>query len=108
MPKLLFKQIASVKYRKCQIKFRIWCSRWRLKLNVTNSKVFHFSEEKRSEGTSFKFTNGNEIIDRVTQYKYLGLYSTNLWIFPRCEEALARSGGRSLAGIILKFKSFKG
>ena len=50
-----------------------WCSKWCLKVNANKSKVMHV-RPKRLVRTEKDFVLGNELLDVVNNYKYLGFY----------------------------------
>jgi hypothetical protein len=57
-----------------------YCNRWKLKINVTKTKVMVFSKGKRKL-SQFNFTIDNQHIEAVEKYKYLGVilsYNGNL------------------------------
>ena len=50
-----------------------WCSKWCLKVNKNISKVMHV-RPIRLVHTEKDFVLGNELLDVVIDYKYLGFY----------------------------------
>ena len=83
-----------------------WCSKWQMKINLSKSKIVHF-RNKRQNGTNFDFKLGNDVIDIVAKYKYLGIIFDEHLTFNECEKVLSDAAGRALSSIISKFKSFK-
>ena len=84
-----------------------WCLKWKMKINSDKSKVVHFRSTNKEE-TQYTFKLGNDVIDIVDKYKYLGIvlhYSLN---FEMSSSILAKSGGRALGSICTKFRSIKG
>ena len=83
-----------------------WTGRWRLKVNVTKTKIVHF-RRSRTTRTDHEFKYGDRTIELVDSYKYLGCYLDEHLNFHKCSQILADSGGRALGGIITKFRSLK-
>ena len=49
-----------------------WCKRWRVLINSDKSKCMHFSKG-RSRRSEFEFKVGNNVLETVESYKYLGV-----------------------------------
>jgi hypothetical protein len=84
-----------------------WCSRWKMKINADKSKIVHFRGLNQMH-TEYVFKLGNEIIECVDKYKYLGVvlhYSLN---YEMSSAVLAKSAGRALGSICTKFRKIKG
>ena len=50
-----------------------WCSRWKMCINMTKSKVIHF-RPKGINRCIQQLTIGKDLIEYVNVYKYLGVY----------------------------------
>jgi hypothetical protein len=88
-------------------KLKMWCSRWRMTVNINKSKVMHCRPKNQNE-SQVALMYGNEQLEYVNKYKYLGTvldYSLN---FDVTAEMLANSANRALGGIFSKFKENKG
>ena len=83
-----------------------WCTLWRLKVNETKTKIIHFRPVRTCQ-TEFEFKYGGMVIDKVDEYKYLGVILDENLTFNNCSKALAASGGRALGALIAKFKGLK-
>ena len=83
-----------------------WCFKWRLKVNEGKSKIVHF-RKKTEPVTIHEFTYGDQVLEKVSKYKYLGIIMDEHLKYDCCSKALADSGGRALGAIISKFKSLK-
>ncbi len=83
-----------------------WCYKWRIKINDGKSQVVHFRKSNLSQ-TEFNFKLGDVQLEKVKQYKYLGVIFDENLKFENCVKCLADSGGRALGGIINKFKLLK-
>ena len=83
-----------------------WANTWRLSINISKSKIIHFRKTRKSL-TEAEFKFGNEILEKVNKYKYLGLVLDEHLKFLNASEELASSGQRALGAIIYKYKEFK-
>ncbi len=55
-----------------------WCSQWKLKVNVLKSQVMHFRRGSSVPRSLFKFMCGNNQLQIVDKYRYLGLIFTEV------------------------------
>ena len=88
-------------------KLETWCYNWRMRVNIAKSKVMH-CRPKNYEQSNFTFKYGNENLDYVDRYKYLGVvldYSLN---FDITTQMLANSANRALGSVFAKYKENKG
>ena len=86
--------------------FHNWCFKWQMQINISKSKIVHF-RNKRVKSTDFNFTLGDDTVDKVCSYKYLGIIFDEFLTFDECARTLSDASGRALSGIISKFKYFK-
>ena len=85
-----------------------WTGMWRLKVNVTKTKIVHFMiRRSRTTRTDHEFKYGDITIELVDSYKYLGCYLDEHLNFHKCSQILADSAGRALGGMITKLRSLK-
>ena len=84
-----------------------WCKKWRMRVNVSKTKIVHF-RTKSQPCTSYEFICGNEAIEIIDKYKYLGLILDEHLNYDITASVLAGSAGRALGGICSKFKKLKG
>ena len=70
------------------------------------SKASHFRKGRRKR-TEFNFKIGQNIIELVETYKYLGVIFHEKSEFSQTADALATGGGRALGGIISKLHGLK-
>jgi hypothetical protein len=64
----------------CLDSLNSYCNRWKLKINITKTKVMVFRKGKR-KFSQFNFTTDSQHIEVVEKYKYLGVilsYNGNL------------------------------
>lgn len=87
-------------------KMNEWCNQWRIKVNKNKSKIVHFRYNKQQQ-TKSSFTYGEEVLEMVKEYKYLGIIMDEYLNFNSCSKTLADSGGRALGSIISKCKLIK-
>lgn len=80
-------------------KLHEWCKRWRVLINTNKSKCLHFRKNRTKE-TSFNFTIGSNKLEKVDNYKYLGVKLTHTGNFTLNAENLGKAGGRALGKII--------
>ena len=63
-----------------------WCKRWRVLINTNKSKCVHFRNARARE-TTFEFSVGQNRLETVDSYKYLGIvftyYSSSVWGFKK-------------------------
>ena len=83
-----------------------WCRKWRMVVNEDKTKVMHF-RNSRSQTTEYVFKYGEEKLEIVRQYKYLGVILDEFLKFEETANTLAGAGGRALGSIISKFRSFR-
>ena len=60
-----------------------WSKQWRLKVNAEKTKLVHF-RPKRKHVTSFNFVYDGNNIERVSEYKYLGVYLDEFLKYDKC------------------------
>ena len=84
-----------------------WCYKWRMKVNAGKSKVVHFRPARQSRSMYVYRYNG-DVIEAVSQYKYLGIVLDEHLDYNTTACVLADSAGRALGSIYNKFKLNKG
>ena len=75
-----------------------WCSKWRLKVNVIKSQIVHFRPRKVPCSTQ-PFIFGSQLLDTVSQYKYLGVIFDEYLSLDIAARTLAAAGARALGKI---------
>ncbi len=83
-----------------------WCKKWRFKVNTGKTNVVHF-RNKRKKKTNLNFKFDGVLLDIVEKYKYLGNIFNEHLDFKVISTVLAGAAGRSLGGVIYKFKALK-
>ena len=49
-----------------------WCKKWRVIINTNKSKIVYF-RRRRTQRTNYAFKVGNNVLETVNQYRYLGV-----------------------------------
>lgn len=83
-----------------------WCKKWRVLINTTKSKAVHF-RQSRQPRSNYQFRVGDNIIETVETYKYLGVIFHEKLDYSYTAKALASGAGRALGSIISKVHSLK-
>lgn len=83
-----------------------WSIHWRLKVNISKSKIMQFRPSRRKPSNN-NFKYGGNMLERVSDYKYLGIYLDEYLNYNKCSKILSESAGRALGGVIAKFKTLK-
>ena len=78
-----------------------YCKQWGLVINTDKSKVMAFSKERITgiNKNKFRFAIGNDDIEYVSQYKYLGVIFTSNAKFSVAENTLSMKASRALFSI---------
>ena len=87
-------------------KLNEWCKKWLIKVNESKSKIIHF-RTKLNRVTDVNFCFDGNILEIVSEYKYLGVLIDEHLSFEKATAMLAEAGGRALGSIISKFKKMK-
>ncbi len=83
-----------------------WCYKWRLMVNTDKTKVMHFRSKAKPKSTFAFNVNGN-LLEFVSDYKYLGTLLNEHLDYTKTAELLANSAGRALGAVINKVKANK-
>ncbi|VDI08605.1 Hypothetical predicted protein [Mytilus galloprovincialis] len=83
-----------------------WCKRWRELINTDKSKCIHFRKPRTKE-TNFEFTVGKNKLEKVENYKYLGVTFGHNENFITNAENLSKGDGRALWKMIFKIHNSK-
>ena len=84
-----------------------WCLKWRMKVNVSKSKIVHY-RVRGHEQSSFDFKLGGQSLEIKDRYPYLGVVLDAHLNFDTTSGVLAESAGRALGTICNKFRYNKG
>ena len=80
-----------------------WCKKWKLHVNINKSNVIHFRPVRRQRSL-YEFKLGQNTIQYVECYRYLGILLDEHLKMNNCVSALCESANRALGGVISKFK----
>ncbi len=85
-----------------------WCTKWRLIINPSKSKIVHFrNAPKQRTDYKFKLCNNGPDLEIVANYKYLGIFMDEFLTFKNATEILSAAAGRALGGMINKYRHLK-
>ncbi|XP_053374736.1 uncharacterized protein LOC128547066 [Mercenaria mercenaria] len=87
-------------------KMHEWCKPWRVLINCEKSKVMHF-RKGRAERSDHQFTVGDNQLETVDSYKYLGIILHDKHDFSYNCESLSKGAGRALGSVISKIHCMK-
>lgn len=76
-----------------------WCKRWRVLINTNKSKCMHF-RKGRTQQSKHVFKIGQNSMETVETYKYLGVTFHEKNDFTQNAESLSKGAGRALGVII--------
>ncbi len=84
-------------------KLNEWCSKWKMKINETKTNVVHFGNKHQLK-TQYVFKVGNNSLNVVDRYKYLGIILNEILEFEITASFLADAASRGLGAMIGKTK----
>ncbi len=83
-----------------------WSNKWRFMINPEKSQVVHYRNAPKAQTDFiFKLCNNGPTLEKVSSYKYLGVYLDEHLTFTKTTDILATAGGRALGAMINKYKS---
>lgn len=83
-----------------------WSRRWRMLVNIDKTKVVIF-RGKRITAPECVIRYGNEIVEVVEGYRYLGVHLDQNLTFSNYAEQISSAGGRALGAMINKCRTLK-
>ena len=84
-----------------------WTSKWRLVINVDKTKVVHFRRQCQPQ-TNYSFKCGNEQVNIVSSYRYLGCEFNEFLDYTVTAKTLAEASGRAVGSLVNKHKACGG
>ena len=82
--------------------FADYCDTWKLKINVSKTKVMTIS--KGNVRNRKIFSIGNEQLENVDEYKYLGLFFTKNGSFNKTKKYIAEQANKAMFALLRKIK----
>ena len=79
----------------------VWCSKWRLEVNLTKTNVMHV-RGSRSSKSNFMFIFNKRPVEYCSSYKYLGVTINEFLNYDFTANAQAEPAGRALGALIAK------
>ena len=80
---------------------RSYCEKWKLEINCSKTKITIFSRSKINH-TNFNFTYGNQTIETIDNYKYLGVILNYNGSFKLALDNLRSQASRAMYSLISK------
>ena len=84
-----------------------WCHQWRMKINREKTQIIHFRHKKMKQ-TLYNFYLGDNVIQIVNEYRYLGCTLSEHLNFKSIGNHLAEGAGRAFGKLIGKHFQNKG
>ena len=83
-----------------------WSMKWRFIVNPEKSQVVHYrNAPKTRTNFVFKLYEDGPILEKVADYKYLGVFLDEYLTFSKTTNVLSTAGGRALGSMINKYKA---
>ena len=82
-----------------------WCHRWRVVINTSKTKVMIFKKKGCNLITNESFRIGDNRVEIVNRYKYLGVMLNSMMDSEQICETVIAAGSRALGNLIGKTKS---
>ena len=92
--------------QKCLNGLKQYCDKWKLQINTDKTKIIIFSKQKNNI-ENINFTIGDENIEIVKEFKYLGVTFTHNGNFNKNLIDLKEQGNRAMFSIIKKARKGK-
>ena len=90
--------------QKALLVYSEYCDLWKLKINHTKSKIVIFSRKRH---LNFEFKLDNELLEIVTDYKYLGILFSKNNSFYKTKKHLAEQGARAMYSLLAKSRNMR-
>ncbi len=83
-----------------------WSNKWRFMINPEKSQVVHYRNAPKAQTDYiFRLHTQGPTLEKVSSYKYLGVYLDEYLTFTKTTDVLATAAGRALGSMINKYKS---
>ena len=81
-----------------------WCKKWQMAVNLDKTKIVNFRKKDMWRNTQV-FKYGNDYVQYVDSYKYLGIYFDEHLTFVEHNEKISSASSRALGATINKLKT---
>ena len=81
-----------------------WCTKWKMSVNEEKTQVMHF-KPRRYARSNFQWCYGNNQLETVKTYKYLGVMLHEHMDFSIAANSLSGAGSRAMGALRYKLKS---
>ena len=83
-----------------------WCKKWRMKINSDKTQIVHF-RPTRQQRSSFVWKFGDDILQTVSTYRYLGVFLHEHLDFKIMADAMSNAASRALGSLRYKLNNLK-
>lgn len=83
--------------------FHVYCSQWKLNVNVEKTKILVFSKGPKPKNI---FYYNNNVVEIVSEFKYLGIVFSRSGSFCKAKKHLVEQAQKSMYSIIRKIRLF--
>lgn len=83
--------------------FHVYCSQWKLNVNVEKTKILVFSKGPKPKNI---FYYNNNVVEIVSEFKYLGIVFFRSGSFCKAKKHLVEQAQKSMYSIIRKIRLF--
>ena len=84
--------------------FKVYCDTWKLKIHTGKTKIMIIGKGRRTNGPDFKI--GDDLLEQVDEYKYLGLYLSRTGSNIKTKQYLADQATKAMFSLLRKIKKF--
>ena len=83
--------------------FQEYCTKWKLTVNVTKTKILIISKGRPRNNLHFYFNNSE--LEIVSEYKYLGIFLSKSGNFKAAKKHISEQANKALFSLIKKKKN---
>jgi hypothetical protein len=84
-----------------------WCVKWRLTVNKNKTQIIHFRKQNSPE-TNVSFKYGETLLNKVNQYRYLGLNLDYCMNYNTTVQTVVNASSRALGMLTSKYFALNG
>jgi hypothetical protein len=82
--------------------FNQYCKTWKLNINTSKTKILTISKGRNQNNNRFKI--GNEVLEEIHEYKYLGIFFTRTGSFVKTKSYIAEQANKAMFSLLKKIK----